>query len=282
MHHRNKGAIRTDRDLYHGLAIAQAMKGAYPSYPEESAIHEAFQSHGADPELLQQKAQSHPDRLTKEFHSKVFRQYQKEQGLEEKNAQVNSGSPERSSSSEAESNLGVEANYFSKQFDIEYPDDVIEAVESWVGNESGGYSEVNKFLRGQESIATPEAKKTIEGLDKALSLPSSVVSKRLKTHRMLSFDKDSESFTQYSGLKPGDTFTDKGFVAVSYDPAKNPSGNVNLHITVPRGSRGLWVDGVVGDMAEKELLLPRNSEFKVSKVIHTAKSVEIHAELSKK
>lgn len=68
----------------------------------------------------------------------------------------------------------------------------------------------------------------------------------------------------------GKTFTDKGFVSTGvgqYDAW----GGVKMHIFVPAGSKGMYVDPVSTYKGEHELLLQRNSSFVVKGVTKDAR-----------
>lgn len=79
-------------------------------------------------------------------------------------------------------------------------------------------------------------------------------------------------------------YTDNGYTSTSYDPkeimAFNGYGDewqgYSLKIKVPKGAKALDIEstGVKG-ISESELLLPRNSQFKVVKVDQNTGIVEL-------
>jgi len=98
---------------------------------------------------------------------------------------------------------------------------------------------------------------TIEKIDSALSKTSSpidFISHRLANQRF------------YSDLNVGDTYTDKGFVSTSLMKDHVPMGfdkDFSIHIRIPKGTKGAFIDMISKARGETEFLLPRNTSFRV-------------------
>lgn len=157
-------------------------------------------------------------------------------------------------------------------------------------NGSGDYSLVNSILRGGYKASEKEAlkaNKIISDID-ALISKAPVLDKPIITFRGLSLDKFSEEYLNtLRALKPGDTFTEKGFSSTSlgeevatgvargtgyYSKPEFPVRGLVLEITNPVGAKGIFPIGFRTNVTEKfakgesEWLLPRNTKFKVTEV----------------
>jgi hypothetical protein len=75
-----------------------------------------------------------------------------------------------------------------------------------------------------------------------------------------------------SNMQVGQLFEDKAYMSTSLSPKeinKQAFGgrNIRMDIEVPKGSKGLFMDGVLGDLSEipeeREFLLPRNSKLEL-------------------
>jgi len=64
-------------------------------------------------------------------------------------------------------------------------------------------------------------------------------------------------------LKPGDEFTDKGFVSTSLVSWEAFKERVNVRITIPKGSRAAYLEDLTENKGEFEMLLARGSTFRV-------------------
>jgi hypothetical protein len=61
----------------------------------------------------------------------------------------------------------------------------------------------------------------------------------------------------------GQTFTDKAFVSTSIDKNSAFGGNIKMHIILPEGTKGAYVDPVSSVPGEREYILPHHTKFKV-------------------
>jgi hypothetical protein len=135
------------------------------------------------------------------------------------------------------------------------------AVEVYAGM---GFFDINQTLRAYEEPPLVETglKPLVEHLDSAIAsntLPRPVVAARGV------WEDDDEVF---SSLKPGDTFSDKAYVSTTLGPMsriypeERPAITLSIHI--PEGANALFLDENLSEnWDELELLLPRDSKFKV-------------------
>jgi hypothetical protein len=147
---------------------------------------------------------------------------------------------------------------------------------SWDGRKTD-YTQINGYLRGETKRPTKATKQAVDGLDSSL-------------------DKSSvpEDTIVYRGLHPsvlggkpesliGKTIQDKGYVSTSLsrDVSKNFSNDTIAEIRVPKGAKGGYMDSVnkPEGQPEYELLLPRNSEFRVVSVEKSGKITNVVMEL---
>jgi phage-related protein (TIGR01555 family) len=103
---------------------------------------------------------------------------------------------------------------------------------------------------------------------------------------MIAGSKLSEPVTVFRGIninpdlmEEGKTFTDKGFVSTSADDAVPDKFNpkVRMEIRVPKGANAFVYEN---DTAENEILLPRNSRFKIKSVEDAGGVRHVVAELA--
>jgi len=157
-------------------------------------------------------------------------------------------------------------------------------------NGSGDYSLVNSVLRGGYKASEKEAlkvNKIVSDMDSLISA-APVLDESIITFRGLSLDKYSQEYlTNLRSLKPGDTFTEKGFSSTSlgeevatgiargtgyYSKSEFPVRGLVLEITNPVGTKGIFPIGMRAQVTEKlakgesEWLLPRNTKFQVTEI----------------
>lgn len=124
------------------------------------------------------------------------------------------------------------------------------------------HTQVNGALR-RGTTPSETAERIIRGLDDAFEavepLRNTVV-----VHRGVS---SPEQFLGRRGERVGQTFIDRGFVSTTTDPAvvdERFAYSGRLEITVPAGFKAIRSNfGEVQGLDEKELLLPRNTAFRV-------------------
>ena len=130
------------------------------------------------------------------------------------------------------------------------------AIKGYTGS---GYHGINKGLR--QGLLNDYLQKQVDQLDaafeKAPPLPKSIVVHR-GVHAKIA---GAEVFDQ---MKPGDLFMERGYVSTSLAKGSAFAGSAKLNIKVPAGAKAAYVSGFgLGISKEKELLLPRDSKFKV-------------------
>lgn len=122
---------------------------------------------------------------------------------------------------------------------------------------------MNNHLRGKDKNPTLDTRNAIRNVDAALN--KGTVSEDTIAFRGLPAEMTKD-------LKPGDVFTDNGFVSTSLDRKAALKFNKNTtEIRVPKGSKGGLMDSVrtkadlirLDQKSEHELLLPRGSKFRV-------------------
>lgn len=126
-----------------------------------------------------------------------------------------------------------------------------------------GYEQLNSDLRkaGSSSMETEEGNKMTDVLDAAIA------ESELPTAVFLYRGVDADVFAGRDDWT-GEAVTDAGYASTSLVEAvvnRLHEPELMLEIQVSKGARGLWLDeyGGEGILEEAEILLPRNSEFKV-------------------
>jgi len=163
-----------------------------------------------------------------------------------------------------------------KEWEGKLSTDEKDAITSYT---SEAFRSINHAARGF-SEATPDVQKTTAHLDAALAKSSM-----------------TESVHAYRGahipnFKPppvGGVYSDKGFVSTSLRKATGASftdsgaeGTVEFKIYVPKGSRAGYVSSVSKlDLGESEILMPRNSRFRIRSVTKNGAGHSIEMELLK-
>ncbi|MFD0279295.1 ADP-ribosyltransferase, partial [Kitasatospora sp. NPDC127111] len=128
----------------------------------------------------------------------------------------------------------------------------------------GSDGQINGALRGTGD-STPEVKRLISELDKAMvaqRVPEDIVVGRGTDLGHLGFDDPMKM--------KGKTFTEDGYMSTSIGdlPSIYQGKQGVLHLAVPEGTPGLWVEkiGTLGN-SERELLLGRGLRWQVDEVI---------------
>lgn len=149
-------------------------------------------------------------------------------------------------------------------------DETMQGVYAYTGSE---YAEVNRGLRSGElggkkgllGFLKSESKKEeiVSALDNAMK--KSIVKETFTTYRGIYLQ--GSALKQYLFAKPGDSIEDKGFVSTSTNPKKSFSGNIQMEITVAKGTRGvISVNGISRYKDEDEVVLDRGGTFKIISV----------------
>ena len=143
---------------------------------------------------------------------------------------------------------------------------------------SSEYKLINEALR-DPLISTEAIEGEIYDLDEVINNAPTLESPLLAYRGV---NDNSEFFTN---LKVGDVFEDKGFVSTTLDPDIATSFSASalygkiLQFHLPKGTKGLFPEYFLGDEVyswkEREFLLPRNSNFKVTQIRGRIIDVEI-------
>ncbi|WNM35150.1 ADP-ribosyltransferase [Streptomyces sp. Li-HN-5-11] len=142
----------------------------------------------------------------------------------------------------------------------------------------GTYKEMNGYLRGDASKLTPYVQHNIDEVDKALAghpVPDDVMVVRGTDIGHLHLDDPLEML--------GNTYGDPGYLSTSLGnhPVSTFAGkDAILHLRVPKGTPALWVEkvGKYG-MGERELLLGRGTQYRVTRVFMENGQVQVYGEV---
>lgn len=140
-----------------------------------------------------------------------------------------------------------------KEFSVsQLPPQEYEALQRYTGS---SYKYINRGLRkGEVSSLSASDVSTINGLDKAFEN-----AKGLSKDEVVSRGVNAN---MESLLTPGTIFQDKGFVSTTIREGSS-FGLLTMKIIAPKGTKGIYVEGLSLHAGEKELLLNRNSKFKI-------------------
>ncbi|MFI1503241.1 putative T7SS-secreted protein [Streptomyces sp. NPDC020597] len=129
---------------------------------------------------------------------------------------------------------------------------------------SATYQEMNGYLRGKESLGSPEVLRNIEEVDKALAgrpIPEDVMVVRGTGMSHVDFD-DVKDLVGREIKDPGYTSSSLGNHPVPSFAGKEAI----LRLRVPEGTHGTWIEKVSDfGVTERELLLGRGMSYKVTR-----------------
>ncbi|EST24577.1 ADP-ribosyltransferase, partial [Streptomyces roseochromogenus] len=142
----------------------------------------------------------------------------------------------------------------------------------------GTYKEMNGYLRGNASKWSAYVQHNIDEVDKVLAgnpVPEDVMVVRGTGIGHLKLDNPFDML--------GKTFDDKGYMSTSlgdHPVAAFAHEEAILHLRVPKGTPALWVEkvGKYG-MGERELLLGRGTEYRVTRVFMENGQVQVYGEV---
>ncbi|MDX3258116.1 ADP-ribosyltransferase, partial [Streptomyces sp. MI02-2A] len=142
----------------------------------------------------------------------------------------------------------------------------------------GTYKEMNGFLRGDTTKWSPYVQHNIDEVDRALAgnpVPEDLMVVRGTGIGHLKLDDPLEML--------GRTYDDKGFMSTSLGDHPVPAfagEDALLHLRVPKGTPALWVERVSKfGMGERELLLGRGTQFRVTRVFMDNGQVQVYGEV---
>ncbi|MCX4734852.1 ADP-ribosyltransferase [Streptomyces sp. NBC_01363] len=154
-----------------------------------------------------------------------------------------------------------------------------QALRDYTGETFPSYHDMNGYLRGTEGYG-PSAAVThdIAEMDRVLStraVPDDIMVVRGTGLGHLKLDSPFDML--------GQTYPDKGYTSTSLGnhPVSGFAGKeAILHLRVPKGTPALWLEKVSKfDVEERELLLARGSEFKVTRVFMDNGQVQVYGEV---
>lgn len=133
-----------------------------------------------------------------------------------------------------------------------------EGISSYADDDK---SVINNHLRGKATDRIGEVYGQVQKLDQAFEVMPRVP-EDMKVARFVKGDIADM-------MQPGAVFKDKGFISTTINPdlafeSYDGEADWKIHINVPKGSKGIYVAEKSNYAWEKELLLPRNSEMKVT------------------
>lgn len=147
------------------------------------------------------------------------------------------------------------------------------------GSAIGGYANINTYLRsGKPKFGqfTDDQKKLVESVSKLVSsaIQKHQVKEPMTVYRGMKIN-DEPGMEQYKDLKVGSVIQDKGFTStsVSKKVADKFSEKLNrkdqpviMEISLKQGDYALPMDKYHKHSSEKEILLDKNTKFKVTEV----------------
>ncbi|MFA7257672.1 MAG: minor capsid protein, partial [Kiritimatiellales bacterium] len=154
----------------------------------------------------------------------------------------------------------------------------------------GGYFTIQRFLREgeiskwmQESgVTKPRVAKLVEAIDTGIA--KSKLASDATVYRGVHDANSIFKGKQLSEVRVGDTFVDKGFLSTTTDlkTVERFTNSTNygdapalFNFELKKGQSGFLMNVVDGDVLEKELLLPRNSEYRVTAIKGNKLTVEL-------
>lgn len=159
---------------------------------------------------------------------------------------------------------------YSKDLTATEIDSVMEYQGAKFKNSSGGYTNIQSYLRSGKAnlknIDSSDIKKVVSNLDKSISKGAFI--KDETVYRGVKFGKG------YVDMDIGSTFTEKGYfssaknigTAKKFAPLENRNQfPVVFNVAVKKGQNAIFVTDFAKGFKEGEVLLPRNSKFKVIK-----------------
>ncbi|MEV0601246.1 ADP-ribosyltransferase [Streptomyces sp. NPDC050315] len=175
------------------------------------------------------------------------------------------------------------AKTYGKQYWNDYVDNLDPDAKRSLWNYSGesfpSYHDMNGYLRGIDGYGpAPEVLRDIDGVDRVLGsrpVPDNVMVVRGTGLGHLNLRSPLDML--------GKTYPDKGYFSTSLGNHPVPSfagKEAILHLRVPKGTPALWLEKVsqFGD-SERELLLARGSEFKVTRVFMDNGQAHVYGEV---
>lgn len=129
------------------------------------------------------------------------------------------------------------------------------------GYTGSAYDPMNSALRAGKPLTGSYAEYQ-KGLDSYLN-DKATIPVDCTVYRKIS--NDYAKFLQSVAAVPGASFIDRGFISTATHDS-SWSGSMQMVISLKAGAKGAAVDHMSSNQGEKEVILPRNTMFKVTKV----------------
>lgn len=114
----------------------------------------------------------------------------------------------------------------------------------------GDYS-LSSYKRGWDAESVAELQRNLDkSFDSSPTTPKNMIAYR------------GVAAEAFSGLKPGDSFIDKGYVSTTLDKGEM-RGGMKVEIRIPKGTKGIYIEKASYIGSEKEFLLNRGLKFKI-------------------
>jgi SPP1 gp7 family putative phage head morphogenesis protein len=131
-----------------------------------------------------------------------------------------------------------------------------EALDNYTG---GGYSQINKYLRGKLDNPPQWVLEAVDELNKMTSLP---LPENMTLYRGTKNDRVFNSIKK--GLtKAGSYYDDAGYMSTSVKREQAFGGNIFLEIKVGKNAKGAYINGRGNHPSEDEVLLPAGTKLKI-------------------
>lgn len=138
---------------------------------------------------------------------------------------------------------------------------------------SSGFIGMNRILRTDEKNDPKQA-----FYDKKIAGATSALMKSSAPCDMSVVRDVGEDQAKFFEGKEGETYTQKGFSSTTINSEGAGFGDydgVRMHIKVPKGSKGAYVEKI-GIEGEHEWLMPPRAKFRVDKFSHKGEGKEVH------
>ncbi|MFI2432189.1 ADP-ribosyltransferase [Streptomyces sp. NPDC018693] len=141
------------------------------------------------------------------------------------------------------------------------------------------YQTINGQLRDTHVPLKPEVQDLVDDMDRVMGarpVPEDIMVVRGTGFDHILDEPDIDSLLDMEGR----TFTDEGFTSTSL--GKNAAFDYKpmiMHLRVPQGTPALWIDHISVNKGERELLLARGTEYKVTRVFQEGGKWHVYGEV---
>ena len=194
-------------------------------------------------------------------------QYAVEQMVKQESNMPSASAPQFASAPQPKAQ--VSGSFEFSTYGVPLPHALPQSHKSSLKTYTGGtYSSINYALRTGAKDVGNSVKRHILNMQKAFATVPPL-QKEVKVGRKINFD-GLQKMCKLAGLshpdqlQPGHVIVDNGFVSTSHSDVW--SGDVKMNITLPPGSKAIYVEPISNHPHEDETILPSGTKFKVSKV----------------